>query len=109
MNTQAVSTPGALLRLYYAATALFLFLDYVFGINIRLASLDAFPVWKAIYYVFCFVCLGLIWRRPLLSHWIGTIESLFTLVLLIVTMGVRVMTIPRPSSRLARDSFAVRK
>ncbi len=92
MNAQAVTTSGTLLRLYYMATAVFLVLDYLFGINIRLAALDAFPVWRAIYYVFCFVCLSLIWWRPLLSRWVGTIESLFTLVLLIVTMGVRVMT-----------------
>lgn len=92
MKAQAVTTSWTLLRLYYMATALFLLLDYIFGINIRLASLDAFPVWRAIYYVFCFACLSLIWWRPALSPWVGTIESLFTLALLIVTMGVRVMT-----------------
>ena len=92
MNAQAVTISGIFLRLYYMATAVFLMLDYSLGINVRLASLEAFPVWRAIYYVFCFACLSLIWWRPSLSRWVGTIESLFTLVLLIVTMGARVMT-----------------
>lgn len=86
------ATSPMLLRLYYLATVVFLLLDYAIGINIRLASLDAFPVWRAIYYVICFICLGLIWWRPAWSLWVGTLESLFTLALLILTMGVRVTT-----------------
>jgi hypothetical protein len=43
MNAQAVTTSGIFLQLYFMATAVFLVLDYSFGINVRLASLDAFP------------------------------------------------------------------
>jgi len=93
-----ISAPGnplsvKMLRIYYAATAVFLLLDYVFGINIRLASLDAIPGWRALYYGVCFGCLGLMVWRPAWSLWVATIESLITLSLLIVTMGVRVMTV----------------
>jgi hypothetical protein len=47
---------------------------------------------RVIYYLLCFVCLGLMIRWPAWSLWIGTIESMLSLSLLIVTMGVRVMT-----------------
>lgn len=82
-----------ILRIYYAATAVFLVLDYVFGINIRLASLDTLPGWRASYYVLCFICLGLMVWRPAWSLWVATTESLMTLSMLIISMGMRVMTV----------------
>lgn len=93
-----IGAPGNLLsakmlRLYYAATAVFLLLDYLFGINVRLASLEMFPGWRAIYYLFCFGCLGLMVWRPAWTLWIATSESLITLSMLIVSMGTRVFTI----------------
>jgi hypothetical protein len=82
----------SLLRIYYAATLLFVILDYFLNINVRLAFLDAWPQMRVFYYLLCFACLGLIIWRPAWSLWIGTIESMLSLSLLIVTMGVRVMT-----------------
>lgn len=82
-----------MLRLYYAATALFLFLDYVIGINIRLAFLDSWPLWRAAYYLFCFLCLVLIVSRPGLDAWVGLVESLISLSLLIVGTASRVIVV----------------
>jgi hypothetical protein len=80
-----------MLRIYYAATLLFVLLDYFLHINVRLAFLEAWPEMRALYYLLCFVCLGLIVWRPRWGLWIGTLESMLSLSLLIVTMGVRVM------------------
>jgi len=88
-NPYAVPT----LRIYYAATAVFLLMDYLFGINVRLAALDALPGWRALYYILCFVCLALIVCRPSWSLWVATAESLMTLSMLIISMGARVLTI----------------
>lgn len=93
-----ISAPGnplsaKMLRLYYAATAVFLLLDYLFGINVRLASLDSLPGWRAIYYLVCFGCLGLMVWRPAWTLWVATTESLITLSMLIISMGARVFTI----------------
>jgi hypothetical protein len=44
---------------YYGATVFFLLLDYVFGLNVRLAFLDALPAAKLAYYGICFFCFGL--------------------------------------------------
>jgi hypothetical protein len=85
-------TSANLLRIYYAGTLLFVILDYFMNINVRLAFLEAWPEMRALYYLLCFACLGLMIWRPAWSLWIGTIESMLALSLLILTMGVRVMT-----------------
>jgi hypothetical protein len=86
------STP--VFKLYYAATLIFLLLDYLLGINLRVAFLDAWAGWRAAYYLFCFACLVLIVWRPTLASLVTTTESLITLVALIISMGVRVLNIP---------------
>ena len=83
-----------LLRAYYGATAVFLLLDFLGGINIRVAFLDDWPVWRGSYYLACFGCLILIAWRPGLTTLVTTAESLLTLAALIISMGVRVMTLP---------------
>ena len=81
------------LRLYYAATALFLLLDYAFDINVRVAFLDQWPGWRFLYYAFCFAIFAAIAWRPMLAGLLGVAESLLTLVALIVTMAARVMVV----------------
>ncbi len=81
------------LRLYYAATALFLLLDFVFNINVRVAFLEQWPGWRLLYYGLCFAIFAAIAWRPALAGLLGVAESLLTLVALIVTMAVRVMVV----------------
>jgi len=89
------ATPGtAVIKAYYAATALFLLLDYGFGVNVRLAFLDAWPAWRAAYYGFCFACLGLSVWRPTLATPVTTVESLVALIALILSMGARIFSMP---------------
>lgn len=76
---------------YYAATVVFLLLDYALGINVRIAFLDSMPAARMGYYAVCFACFGLILLRPAWAVLIGTFESLVTLVALILGMGIRVL------------------
>ncbi len=76
---------------YYAATALFLLLDYGLGINVRVAFLDSLPTARVAYYGICFACLALMLWRPGWTTLIGTFESLVTLIALIFSMAIRVM------------------
>lgn len=76
---------------YYAATLVFLLLDYVADINVRVAFLESLPTARAAYYGICFVCLGLMIWRPAWTTLIGTFESLVTLIALIFGTAVRVM------------------
>jgi hypothetical protein len=87
---QSVTSPR-LLTGYYAATGLFLLLDLLAGINVRVAFLEPWPAWRVAYYGLCLGCFGLIQWRPSLSLLVSTAESLFTLCALIITMGARVM------------------
>ena len=76
---------------YYAATVLFLLLDAVLGINVRLAFLDEGLSIRIGYYLFCFVCLALIIWRPTWTVIVGAVESLITLVAIIMHMALHVM------------------
>ena len=80
-------------RLYYAATAVFLLLDFGLGVNVRVTFLEAWPVWRVLYYLFCFACLGVITWRPGLATVVTTVESLITLTALILHMGARVLNL----------------
>ena len=80
-----------LLPWYYAATAVFMLVDYGFGLNVRVAFLEPWPEARAAYYGVCFACLGLMLWRPGWAVLIGAFESLVTLVALILSMAIRVM------------------
>lgn len=88
-----IENSSKIVVLYYAATVVFLLLDYALGINVRLAFLDALPVARAAYYGVCFACLALMAWRPAWTILIAAFESLVTLSALIVGMGVRVLTV----------------
>jgi hypothetical protein len=78
---------------YYAATVLFLLLDYGAGLNLRIAFLDPYPVWRAAYYGVCFLCLGIIIWRPALTVIVAAFESLVTLSALIIGFAMRAILV----------------
>jgi len=78
-----------MLRLYYAGTLVFLFLDYGLGLNIRIAGLDGHPVLKGGYYFALMGCFGLMLLRPTWSVGIGIVESLATMVTLVFSVALR--------------------
>ena len=82
-----------ILVLYYAATAVFLLLDYLAGLNVRLAFLDAWPMARAAYYGICFLCLALMMWRPAWTTFVSAFESLVTLVALIISMALRTLVV----------------
>ena len=83
------------LQAYYAATVVFLLLDYGAGLNLRIAGLQHLPDLKAGYYLAIFGCLGLTLWRPAWSTAIGVVESLVTLVTLIFSVALRAMLAPQ--------------
>lgn len=82
-----------ILVIYYAATAVFLSLDYGFGINVRAAFLEDMPDLRMGYYLVLFGCFGLMLWRPQWSMFVGVIESLATLIALIFNMALRSMVV----------------
>lgn len=79
------------LHAYYAATALFLALDLVFDINLRVAFFDASAHLRGAYYAVCFACLALMLTRPAWTVVIAAFESLVTLAALIIAFGSRAL------------------
>ena len=79
--------------LYYAATILFLLLDFVLGVNVRIAFLEPFPTARIAYYLICFGLLALMLWRPDWTLLISTIESLVAVVALTFSMALRVMIV----------------
>lgn len=90
---ETANTPAAskILLAYYAATALFLLLDVVWGFNVRLAFLESSPLARAAYYGVCFACLALMLWRPAWTVLVSAFESLVTMSALIINMGMRVL------------------
>lgn len=76
---------------YYAATVLFVLLDYGVHINVRVAFLADWPLARLAYYGICFACLALMMWRPNWTTLIGAFESLVTIVALIFGMMTRIM------------------
>ena len=82
-----------ILIIYYAATALFLALDFGFDVNVRAAFLEASPDLRLGYYGILFGCFALVLWRPKLSNLVGIVESLATLIALIMNMALRSMIV----------------
>ena len=55
-ETMRIYDKLSITSLYYFGTPLFMMLDYFGGINVRVAVLDSFPLYKKAYYGFCIVC-----------------------------------------------------
>jgi len=89
---------------YYAATVMFLLLDYGLNINVRVAFLEQLPLARIAYYGICFACLALMMWRPAWTTLIGTFESLVTLVALILAMGLRVLV---PNDAIFEENAAI--
>ena len=53
-----------LVRTYYLGTPLFLILDLLGKVNIRVAALEGRPGLRLAYYALCAGCAFVTWRRP---------------------------------------------
>ncbi len=93
-----------LVSIYYWLTPAFWALDVFFGANLRAAAFDGHPVWKAIYYLFCFACGVAIWLRPAWTSFVGMTESTVNILALIVGFFVPYF---RLIDRLAAGETAV--
>jgi len=80
-----------ILVLYYAATVIFVVLDFALDFNIRIAFLESLPKARIAYYGVCFVCLVLMLWRSAWTVLISAFESVVTLSALIINFGMRVL------------------
>ena len=78
---------------FFAATLVFLVLDYAAGLNVRLAFLESSPTARAAYYGICFLCLTLMLWQPAWTVLIGAFESLVTMVALIFAVAMKTLLV----------------
>jgi hypothetical protein len=71
---------------YYYATPLFILLDYLAGINVRVSALDSMPLYKNAYYGFCIICAFCIYISPKYSPIVALFESAINYVLMILLL-----------------------
>lgn len=62
-------------KLYYTITPVFILLDYIWHINVRVAILDSEPLYKGLYYGFCIFCGVLVYIIPKCSAIVAFFES----------------------------------
>ena len=93
VNPSLKPDSSRVLLLYYAATVLFVLLDYAAGLNVRVAFLEPYPEARIAYYGVCLVCLALMLWRPAWTVLIAAFESIVTLSALIIGMGMRTLLV----------------
>jgi hypothetical protein len=90
----AARSPAALLvRAIYWSTPLFMALDFIYGVSVRIPFLDALPGAKVTYYVAAIACAFTIAARPRWTAAIGLVESTLNIVLLILSTGAAYLSV----------------
>jgi len=56
-------------------TPIFILLDYVWGISIRVTVLDSMPLYKNLYYGFCILCGVFVYAIPVMTPAVALFES----------------------------------
>ncbi len=75
-------------RLYYLVTPAFILLDYLGGINVRVAVLEGMPLYKNLYYGFCVLCGVAVYFLPEYAAVVALFESPVNLVITILGLVV---------------------
>jgi hypothetical protein len=71
----SLHTRSTIPKLYYYITPIFILLDYVWGISIRVAVLDSMPPYKNLYYGFCILCGIFVYALPRFTPVVALFES----------------------------------
>jgi hypothetical protein len=71
-------------RFYFYITPLFILLDYIFGINVRVSALEAMPTYKNLYYGFCILCGICMFIIPRYSAIVALFESSINIMMLVL-------------------------
>ena len=95
------------ITLYYAATILFVLVDYGLGINLRISFLEPYPLLRFAYYAACFGCFALMLRHPRWAALIAGIESLIALSALTISMMLRIMIVSDPMLEHGTDFVSI--
>jgi hypothetical protein len=85
--------PAILIGAVYWATPLFVALDFLFGVSLRVPFLDFIPEAKVIYYAADLACAVAITARPRWTAAIGLAESTLNIGLLVLSTGAAYLSV----------------
>ena len=71
-------------RWYFYITPLFILLDYILGINVRVSALETMPLYKNLYYGFCIICGICMYIIPRYSAIVALLESSINIMMLVL-------------------------
>jgi len=95
-------------RWYYYATPLFILLDYLLGINVRVSALDSMPFYKYAYYGFCILCALCIYISPRYSPIVALFESTINVIMMALLLFIPyVLLFSDTENMLSTDSPVV--
>ncbi len=80
----SIGNRHSIARWYYYITPLFILLDYMLGINVRVNVLDSTPLYKNLYYGFCILCGVGMYIAPRYSTIVALSESTINFMMTIL-------------------------
>jgi len=75
---------NSIARWYFYITPLFILLDYILGVNVRISALDSMPLYKNLYYGFCILCGICMYIIPRYSAVVALLESSINFMMLVL-------------------------
>ncbi len=75
---------NSIARWYFYITPLFILLDYILGLNVRVSALDSAPTYKNLYYGFCILCGIGAFIVPGYSAIVALFESSINIMMIVV-------------------------
>lgn len=77
---------NSIARWYFYITPLFILLDYLWGISIRVVALDSVPQYKGFYYGFCVFCGVVMFIFPRYSFLPALFESTINFAMIAISL-----------------------
>jgi len=77
---------NSIARLYFYITPLFIFVDYFWGVSVRVSALDSWPLYKNLYYGFCILCGVCMYIIPRYSAVVALFESMINFMMLVLSI-----------------------
>ena len=91
--------------LYYYFTPLFIVLDYLGGINVRVAVLDSMPLYKNLYYGFCILCGISMYAVPRCTPIVALFESSINILLIVLAVFLPYIQVVMQSDNILESNW----
>ena len=85
-EAMSIGYRNSISRWYFYITPLFILLDYVLGVNVRVSALESMPLYKNLYYGFCILCGVCMYIVPRYSAVVTLFESIINFGMIVFSI-----------------------